>query len=353
MSDDSDVDDSDVDGSDEIVPPTVSAPRGLGPRWLPAVLVVVATLFAVVGATTTWLKVQMLDTDRWVEVSSDLLEEPEVRSALSGYLGEQLFEAVDVRAELEELLPPRLEGLAGPLTGLVRVSAANAVDQLLESERFTDVWEGANRRTHTAAVAVLRGEDVGPLSTADGVIVLELGEALAQVGERLGLPAAALDRIPPEFGRITVADSDDLAGAQRAVRVAELVSWLLLLVVVVLYAGAIALAVGRRTAVVFQVGIALVVGGAVLLVARLLGVQVAVSTIVRKTENESVATAVGMVATGLLRNIAWTSIAIGLVIAVTAAILGKGLGSAGAPSLAAPPSTHDPQAQPDGGSQQC
>ncbi|TVR26350.1 MAG: hypothetical protein EA389_06050 [Ilumatobacter sp.] len=350
-------DDAAGDASDEIESPTVGAPQGLGPRWLPTVLVVFATLLAVVGATTTWLKVQMLDTDRWVAVSSDLLEEPEVRSALSSYLGEQLFEAVDVRAELEGLLPPRAAGLAGPLTGLMRVSVANAVEQLLASDRFGDVWEGANRRTHTAAVAVLRGEDVGPLSTADGAITLELGEALQQLGARLGLPAGALDRIPPGFGQIIVADSDDLAAAQRAVQVAEFVSWMLLLAVVALYAGAIALAVGRRTAMVLQVGIALVVGGAVLLVARLLGVYLSVGAIVRKTENESVATVVGMVATQLLRNIAWTSIAIGLVIAVTAAILGAGLGSGGsggsggASRLAATPPPHDPQSQPDGRSE--
>jgi hypothetical protein len=191
--------------------PTGGAPRGSGPGWLSAALIVVATLLAVVAATTIWLRVQMLDTDRWVAASSDLLEEPEVRAALSSYLEAELFEAVHVRAELEGLLPPRFEALAGPLTGLVRVSAANAVEQLVVTDRFGEVWEGANRRTHTAVVAVLRGEDVGPLSTADGVIVLELGAALEQIGQRLGLPAGALERIPPEFGRITVADPADLA----------------------------------------------------------------------------------------------------------------------------------------------
>jgi hypothetical protein len=173
-------------GPDE--PPTGDTPPRIGPRWLPAALIVLATLLAVVAATTTWLRVQMLDTDRWVAASSDLLEEPEVRSALSSYLEEQFFEAVDVRAEIEGLLPPRLEGLAGPMTGLMRVSAANAIEQLLATERFADVWEGANRRTHSAVVAVLRGANVGPLSTADGAIVLELGAALEQIGERLGLP---------------------------------------------------------------------------------------------------------------------------------------------------------------------
>jgi hypothetical protein len=306
--------------NDPVGPPTADIQRGYGPRWLPTALIVLATLLAVVGTLTTWLRVQMLDTEQWVSVSNGLLEEPEVRSALSTYLGEQLFEAVDVRAELENLLPPRLEGLAGPLTGLVRVSVANAVEQLIASDRFADLWEGANRRTHTVAVAVLRGEDVGRLSTTDGAITLELGEALERIGERLGLPDEALSRIPPEFGRITVADSDDLAAAQRAVRVADLLSWAVLLVVIALYAAAVALAAGRRMNVVSKIGIALVIGSAFLLVTRLLGVRVAISSIVRRTENESVATAVGMVATELLRNIAWTGIAAGLVIAGAAAV---------------------------------
>jgi hypothetical protein len=293
--------------------------RGYGPRWLPTALIVLATLLAVVGTLTTWLRVQILDTEQWVSVSNELLEEPEVRSALSTYLGEQLFEAVDVRAELENLLPPRLEGLAGPLTGLVRVSAANAVEQLVASDRFADLWEGANRRTHTVAVAVLRGDDVGRLSTTDGAITLELGEALERIGERLGLPDEALSRIPPEFGRITIADSDDLAAAQRAVQVADLLSWVVLLVVIALFAGAVALAAGRRLNVVVKIGIALVIGSAALLVTRLLGVRVAISAIVR-TENESVATAVGMVATELLRNMAWIGIITGLVMAGAGAV---------------------------------
>jgi hypothetical protein len=301
-------------------PPTPDRHRGRGPRWLPTGLIVLATLLAVVGTLTTWIKVQMLDTEQWVSVSNELLEEPEVRSALSTYLGEQLFEAVDVRAVLEELLPPRLEGVAGPLTGLVRVSTANAVEQVVASERFADLWEGANRRTHAVAVAALRGEDIGPLSTVDGAITLELGGALERIGERLGLPDEALSRIPPEFGRVTVANADDLAGAQRAVRIADLLSWGVLLVVIALYASAVTLAAGRRMLVVSRIGIALVVGSVVVLVTRLLGVRVAISAVVVQTENESVATAVGMVATELLRNMAWTGIIVGLVITGAAAV---------------------------------
>lgn len=109
-----------------------------------------------------------------------------MRSAFSVHLADQLFEAVDVRAELEGLLPPRLEGLDGPLTGLTRVSATNVVEQLLASDGFAVVWEGANRRAHAAAVAVLRGDDVGPVSAAVGAIVRNsenesVGRAVAMV----------------------------------------------------------------------------------------------------------------------------------------------------------------------------
>ncbi|MGE5688939.1 MAG: hypothetical protein ACM33B_00125, partial [Pseudomonadota bacterium] len=74
-------------------------------------------LILLVGSLTVWVKRQAVDTDSWVNTSSQLLEDDDVRQALSVYIVDQLYQNVDVQARLEQRLPPNLEGLSGPLAG--------------------------------------------------------------------------------------------------------------------------------------------------------------------------------------------------------------------------------------------
>ena len=70
------------------------------------------------------MKRQALDTDNWVSASSEMLEDPTIRAALSEYLVNELYQAVDVKAQLAEQLPDQFQGLAGPLAGALREPAA-------------------------------------------------------------------------------------------------------------------------------------------------------------------------------------------------------------------------------------
>ena len=88
-------------------------------RW-PAVLIVVATVIAVLSAATTWVRTSALDTDQWVSTSEQMLEEEEITSGLALYLVDELYTQVDVAGGLESLLPADLSGLAGPLAGVLR-----------------------------------------------------------------------------------------------------------------------------------------------------------------------------------------------------------------------------------------
>jgi hypothetical protein len=291
-----------------------------GRRRLPTILVVVATCIAVLSTLTTWVKTQALDTDEWVAKSDELLADPQIRDALSVYLADQLFTVVDVGAALEGLLPEQLSGLAGPLAGAFRGPAGDAVDQLLASQRFADLWSSANRVTHERVVAILREETTSAAtSVSDGTVTLELGVILRALGESLGIPASALDRIPPDAGQITVFQSDQLASAQTAVQILDFLSWFLFIVVVALYALAVFLARDRER-MLFKVGVALVVGGLSVLMLRAIGVRRTVDAVVEDA-NRSIGRIVGEIATRLLQEIAWTGITFGLLIAVFAALL--------------------------------
>ena len=300
------------------------APSAPEPRRsrLPGILVAVATVIALVSVTSTWVRVQALDTDEWVSLSSELLEEPEVQAALSAYLVDQLYAELDVAGEMESILPESLKGLAGPVAAAVRSPAVSGVDRLLDSPRLAALWTEANRVTHQTIVNILRDETRTGISTADGVVTLELGELMRAIGEDLGLSGALLDKAPEGAGQIVLFESDALEAAQKGVAVLDFVSWFLFVLVVGLYALAVYLAPGDRARVVRNIGLGLIIAGVIILLIRAITVQATVDAIVENPSNESVARVTAYVFTGLLGQMAWSGIIYGVVFVLFSALLG-------------------------------
>lgn len=293
-----------------------------GRRWLPATLVVVATILAVATTMTTWARTQALDTDQWVEVSGQLLNEPDVQQALALYLADELFTTVDVAAELESRLPEDLAGLAGPLAGALRAPATDGIERIIASSRFQSVWQTANRVAHEAAVKILRDDTRDSVSTAGGAIVLDLGTAVRNLGEQIGIPEAALDRLPDDVGQITVIQSDELSDIQDAVKVLDFTSWFLYIVIVAMYAAAVYLAAGRRRQMLRSVGISLIIAGLSVLLIRAIGIRTSVEAFVEDATNKPLAELVASVMTVLLRQMAWTGVVYGLLVIAFATLLG-------------------------------
>lgn len=308
--------------SDDTTATTEAPDATAKPSRIPTVLIVVATFIAVVSALTTWVRVQMLDTDEWTELSSELLADEAVQERLALFLSEQLFEELDLTTEIAGLLPEDLEGLAGPLVGALREPITNGIENIIASNQFQTLWREANRVAHERLVAIIRDETRTGISTADGTVTLELGEIVRSVGESVGIPDDALDRLPEDAGRITVIESDELSNVQDAVRVLDFLSWFMLVVVVGLYALAMYLARGRRVHTLHNIGLSLAIGGFVLLLLRSIGVRLTVDAIVVNPANEAAAAAVASVATSLLRSMAWGGIVYGVLAMGVAFLLG-------------------------------
>ena len=98
-------------------------------------LVVLASIVLFLGGFAVWAARQILNTDDWVETSSELLEDEAINSAVQTFLVDELFTVVDVKAELEGALPPQLKPLAGPAAGGVRTLAERVAEKALESPR--------------------------------------------------------------------------------------------------------------------------------------------------------------------------------------------------------------------------
>jgi hypothetical protein len=276
------------------------------------VLIVAASLLALASILTAWVDRQMLDEQAWRTASAELIEDPQVRDALSVYLVNELYDNVDVAAGLEQRLPGALEGLAAPLAGALRQPATDGVERLLEAPRVQQLFVDASSLAQEKLVNVLEDKTGAGISSGDGTVTVDLGQLLSEVGTEVGLPGSALDRLPPDAGTITVMQSDQLAAAQQVVRAVRVLSAALLVVVLVLYGLAIYLAKGARREAIRNVACALVlVGLVVLLVRRFAGEGVVDALVAPGGQNTG--NRIWLISSSILGQIGWAAILYGVI----------------------------------------
>lgn len=280
-----------------------------------------AAIIAFVSAMTIWVNRQALETDTWVETSSALLEDDEIRHALAVYLVDQLYESVDVSAELQAALPEQVKPLAAPIAGGIYELAIRTADTILGRPAVQTVWEDANRKAHETLVKII--EDEGRFfSTGGGDVVLDLRPLVQQLGERLGVSERLEERLGPDAGQITIMESDQLGLVQTSARLIKMLSPFIALVMIALFALAVFLARGRRRETLRTVGFTLVVVGVLLLVVRRLVGNYLVDFLADSTVVETPSRHAWLIGTDLLAGIAWTGIIYGLVVLLAAILAG-------------------------------
>src|ERR1700760_91789 len=77
-------------------------------------LIVLGSLLAFLSVFAIWVERQALDTGEWVNTSGHLIRNATIRTALSEYLVEQIYENVDVEKKFEDAFPDDFKELAGP-----------------------------------------------------------------------------------------------------------------------------------------------------------------------------------------------------------------------------------------------
>src|SRR4051812_16340331 len=186
--------------------------------WLVSALVVLSTILLLVSSLTVWTKRQLLDTDAWTNAAGEMLANDDVRAAVGTQLTDLLNQRIDFRAQFEERLPPRTQSFAPVAAAAAQTAMARVIDTFLASPRAQTLWENINRRAHKALVNVLEGKDAGPISTANGDVVLDLRPMIAAVADRLGVSGDRLKQGASETtGEIVLLRSDQLDAAQKTV----------------------------------------------------------------------------------------------------------------------------------------
>jgi len=231
-------------------------------------LVILATVLALVSILTTWVNRQMLDNTAWNKATTQTIQDPQVQSALGGFMVNQLYENIDVAQALQQHLPPALKPLAPQLAGALQGPAERAVTLLLQRPRVQNTFIQASALAHEKLVNVLEDKTGHGISTGNGVVTLNAHALVVDVGTQLGLSPDVLAQLPNKAGTITLMTSDQLSAAQNGVKAVHVLSIWLLVGVLVLYGLAIYLARGARRATLRNAGLGLAMAGLVTLVIR-------------------------------------------------------------------------------------
>ena len=289
---------------------------------MPWVLVVLATVIGLVSALNIWVNRQALSTNNWTNASSQLLENDKIRSALSIYLVNQLYQNTNVTQRLEQRLPPSLDPLAPQISLGLQQVAIRATDELLSRPRVLQLWKEANRRAHQLFMAVLDGKK-GILVSSHGNVVLNLQPILQQLGEQTGIGSRLQGRLPPDAGKITIMKGNQLEAARKTVNVIRVLSFFLFFLVLALQAAAIWIARGRRRTMLMGAGIGVLLVGLIVLVVRRYAGDYLVNALTTNTGDKDAVTAAWAIGTQLLRNVGVNAVIYGLGIIFAAWIAGS------------------------------
>ncbi len=290
-------------------------------RALPMVLIVLASIIAVVATFAIWAKRQLLETDTWVDTSVELLQDEAIQDALSDFLVNELYSNVDVQAEISNQLPPQLQPLAGPLSGGLRQVATRAAQRILAEPKVQDLWEEANRLTHEKFILLI--EDEGQfVSTTDGTVALDLSAILDELVNQLGLPADLASKLPPEAASLEILKADELEAAQTGVDILQTLAWALLAISILLWAAAIWLAGSRRRETLRAVGFAFIVVGALILVLHRAAGSAVVESLSDVASSETAIDHTWTIGTSQLTDIADAAVLYGILIVIAAWLAG-------------------------------
>jgi hypothetical protein len=277
--------------------------------------VVLGSILAFLSVLAIWTERQALNTDDWVGTSGRLLENETIREELADYLVEQLYENVDVRKELEEILPGDTKDLAGPAAGGLRQVAGEGAEKALETSTAQELWERANRTTHEQLLAVLENKKEA-VETDEGNVRLNLGELLQDLAEQVGIGEDLAEKLPADAAQIQIVKSDELKTAQDIALAIKGLAILLSILTFVCFGAAIYLSRDGRWVTVLLSGVGLIAAGFAVVVVRQIAGGIVIDQLVKTESVKPAGEAAWAIGTSLMVSIATTVIIAGILLLI-------------------------------------
>jgi len=199
------------------------------------VIFTIAAILLPISLTAFWGQRTLTDTERYVATVAPLSQDPTIQQAIGTLVTDKTVAKLDVENKLDAILPPALHQIGPILAGGVATLITRAINAFLTSPQFHDLWVLINTSIQKSTIAALSGNPTGPVTIQGDQVILDTGEALTAVKQRLvdkGVPFAANIPIPDKADReVVLLTSPQLQSARTAYAIGQPVAqWLIYLV---------------------------------------------------------------------------------------------------------------------------
>jgi len=312
----------------------------VAPGWLRAlisfVLIFVAVLITPNAVIASWLKAQVTDTDRFVEMTTSALQDPAVEDYISKQVSALIIEELDIDTLTSELfdglggvlpLGDRAAGalalLEKPLANGAKSLIGDVTDRVITSDAFDSVTEQVLTVTHRQIMSLLSGDTSGAIVADDqGVIGIQVGPIIEAVkGELISQGVTLAERIPNVEATIEIGQVDGLVQARVAYSALDTAGyWLPIVVLIMLILGVLAARQRARAALWAGVGVAAT--SAALLTGISIGKFAFLATVTPQVIPGNAATVIFAALTDRLNGLVTATLIIGVLIAIVSYLVG-------------------------------
>jgi hypothetical protein len=297
------------------------------------VLIVLGCVLAPIAVVGVWAGNQVTDTGRYVATVQPLIDDPAIQNVLTDKITNEVTSQLNLTglvnqatAQLQARGLTRISTLLtsfGPqITSAVTGFIHSTVHTVISSQAMANAWVQVNTIAHQAVVKLLSGQGNGALTSANGQITLNLGPLIAVVKQALVARGFSLaGSIPNVNPTVALFQAKELGKAQAGYRLVSDLKIVLPILVLVLLAGGVFTARGRRRALIV-VGLGVAASMVVLAIGLLIARTIYLNSVPSSVLPTDAAAAAFDALVHFLREGLRVVLAVGLVIAIGAFITG-------------------------------
>ncbi len=140
--------------------------------------IVLCAVMLNIGVISIWLKRTVINTSIWTDKTSQLLQSESIKTTIADKITDEVFTAANAEQVVSESLPPRISGLASPLTNSLRGFTSQKVTEALGSAAFQSYWSDLNQSAHGGIIASLENGGQAPSDTSKYVVYINDNQLL-------------------------------------------------------------------------------------------------------------------------------------------------------------------------------
>jgi hypothetical protein len=226
------------------------------------VLIVLGCILAPVAVVASWASLEVSNTDRYVATVEPLIHDPAIQNYLTAEITDQITSRLNVTSVVNQAaaqlnskgltrVGSLLSQFGSQIASSVNSFIYSTVHSVVSSPQFATIWVTVNRATHAQLVKVLSGQGSTSISIRNGQITLDLGPFISATKTDLVAKGFKLaSQIPPVHPTIVLFQAKDLGKAQALYRAIKAARIVLIVLVLLLLAGGVWAARGRRRALI-------------------------------------------------------------------------------------------------------